>query len=230
MSMDDIALSPKSKTLTGAARYLGGLYKQFRSELNKKHTNKKLMDDNDFHTFDEETYPHNKRFGIFVDRRETQKRANSPRKRHNDVVYFHEMLAEADTLPSNHVTEWYVRALSTNIIPGRMYTDDDHECDDAPKTKGIGAKNKYGRIMTFSFQVDAEDEIKCYLVWMGQMLRFKGECLSDILAFLFVNAERGATKVQLQRMDDELTDARFDYFYEQIQKGYEPSADYNVPF
>merc|ERR1712217_672797 len=43
MSMDDIALSPKSKTLTGAARYLGGFYKQFRSELNKKHANKKLM-------------------------------------------------------------------------------------------------------------------------------------------------------------------------------------------
>jgi len=222
-------LTPSHSALTGAARYLGGFYKQFRTALSKKHENPNEMDENDHHTFNAASYPHKKRFGIFVDRRATQKKGSkSPRKKGKDIVYFHEMLAEADTLPSGHVTEWYVKALETNIIPGKIYTEDDDECDEEDASNlGIGAKNKYGRIMTFSFQVDAEDEIKCYLIWSGQMLRFKGHYLADILKFLFVNGQASAAKQQLRRLDNGLTDARFDYFYEQIQLGYEPAVEYN---
>lgn len=85
---DDDSLSPKSQGLTGATRYLTQFYKEFRNTLNEKQSKK---DKNDHHSFDPETYPRNKRFGIFVDRRKPQK-DDSDVIEHADSVTFHEVL------------------------------------------------------------------------------------------------------------------------------------------
>ena len=89
-SIDD-ARSPRSNTkaLTGASRYLGEFFNRFRDVLSKKHAEKK---EDDHHSYDAASYPHNKRFGIFVDRRKTQKAAVSPRKAmRSDHITFYEV-------------------------------------------------------------------------------------------------------------------------------------------
>ena len=78
----------------------------------------------------------------------------------------YQMMASADSIPQGHVAEWYIEALRRNIIPGRG-----GDGDDIPmKERALGAMdNVCGQLMTFSFQVEAEDEIKCYIVWNQQM-------------------------------------------------------------
>ena len=44
-----------------------------------------------------------------------------------------------------------------------------------------------GGMLTFSFCVEAADEIKCYFWWLGQCIRFLPQDLVDILPRLFDN-------------------------------------------
>lgn len=83
------------------------------------------------------------------------------------------MMDDVDTIPNDHVPEWYAQQLQKNIIPGKRKSVNDDDDDDGPiplLERGLSAKDKCnGQVMTFSFQVDAADEIKCYIVWNGQM-------------------------------------------------------------
>merc|ERR1712154_250089 len=42
-----------------------------------------------------------------------------------------------------------------------------------------------GQLMTFMFNVEARDRVKCYLIWNGQTMRFHGEHLVQVLPEIF---------------------------------------------
>ena len=44
-----------------------------------------------------------------------------------------------------------------------------------------------GAIMTFSFQIEQDDEIKCYLWWNQRCIRFLPNDIIDLLPYMFVN-------------------------------------------
>merc|ERR1712244_193139 len=51
--------------------------------------------------------------------------------------------------------------------------------------KQIGAGRAIPGMMTFSFHVHSEEEIKCYLYYMGGVMRFMSDDLLDVLPLLF---------------------------------------------
>ena len=92
-------------------------FDEFKKKLSKKKKKKfKKIDKNKpgyFHTnFNSKTYPSNKRFVIFVDRRSK-----------NDVITFLEPPYVSDTIPPNHVPEWGYEAVALCIVPRKGYGD-----------------------------------------------------------------------------------------------------------
>eukprot|EP00483_Globobulimina_turgida_P003968 UN03976 len=89
-------------------------YNDFRTVLNEKHRENKQNDGDskDEHIYDEKSYPRGKRFGIFFDRRKSMKKDEQ-----NEVTFF-EQLSKCDTIPRNHVAEWFMEAVRECLIPG----------------------------------------------------------------------------------------------------------------
>ena len=101
------------------------------------------------------------------------------------------------------------------LIPGR---DNQHN---------ITSKDAVnGQLLTFQFNVEAENAIKCYIIWNGQTMRFKGDNLADILSFIFVedqeskekedNADNNLYEERISAFNQELKDTEFDAFYKEI--------------
>ena len=58
------------------------------------------------------------------------------------------------------------------------------------KTKIVTAKdNVCGQLLTFSFHVNDVNEIKCYIIWNGQMMRFHGDYIRKVLPSLFTESD-----------------------------------------
>ena len=92
-------------------------FNEFKNNLSR--TNKKLFEKKDknkpgyFHTnFDRKTYPTNKRFIIFVDRR-----------LRDDKITFTEPPYVFDTIPPNHVPAWGYESIHACIIPRKGFGD-----------------------------------------------------------------------------------------------------------
>jgi len=71
--------------------------------------------------------------------------------------------------------------------------DDDDDDDGNAATDGnpIGARHHCnGSVLTLSFQVKAEDEVKLYLYWNGTTLPLKSDYLKNVLSHIF-NMEFG---------------------------------------
>ncbi len=73
-------------------------------------------------------------------------------------------------------------------------------------------------IVTFSYHVRAENDIKCYLLWNGQCVRFYPQDILDLLPHLFVMDERNKKFIEsvdaiklVQQM--EIPDTKFEEFY-----------------
>eukprot|EP01083_Nonionella_stella_P227268 806494_1 len=172
-------------------------YKEFRATLSKT----KPHDE-----FNSSTYPNGKRFGIFVDRRQTEQR---------NAITFFEQIPSCDSIPRDHVAEWYMETARECLIPGTKGNENE---------KITSMDGVCGQLITFSFHVEAADEIKCYLIWNKQTMLFKGDNLADILSHLFIeNKEAHVRKdinKQLSSFDEQMTDARFELFHQKINNGY----------
>eukprot|EP01083_Nonionella_stella_P112971 332844_1 len=116
--------------------------------------------------YDMKSFPRNKRFGIFVDRRQS-----NHKDRKNEVSFF-QQLPPFDAIPGDHVDEWYFEALRKCLIPGTGTNDD----------RITALSNLNGQLLTFSFHIEAADAIKCYIIWNGQTTRFKGDNLGALLS------------------------------------------------
>eukprot|EP01083_Nonionella_stella_P109773 320461_1 len=80
--------------------------------------------------YDAESFPRNKRFGIFVDRRKPK----DSNKDERDEMTFFQQLPSCDTIPREHVDEWYIQAVRECVIPGM---DDEKQ----PHNKRITAQD-----------------------------------------------------------------------------------------
>eukprot|EP01083_Nonionella_stella_P184066 666984_1 len=81
------------------AQFLMDCFNVFRDKLDKGQHAKK-------------SFPQHKRFGIFVDRRESGNKHQV-----NEVTLF-QQLASCDTIPAGSLDEWYIQAVRDCIIPG----------------------------------------------------------------------------------------------------------------
>eukprot|EP01084_Bolivina_argentea_P237490 399125_1 len=127
-----------------SARIMMGHFNEFKDELSKSSKG-----------YDANTYPTRKRFNILADRREEK-----------DKMTFFEPPSCCDSLPeTNHVPEWYFESVRKCIIPRKGYGDGSKEQDQKEEEKTndnttiSGQVACAGKIITFSFHVEASDQI-----------------------------------------------------------------------
>merc|ERR1712228_697917 len=135
-------------------------------------------------------YPHNERFMGLVDRRQYQ----MP----NDSVYLYEPPLNCRRIPNNAVSEWYLNSSRTCLLPNMAYGDGS-EAEKGPNKENKHGLNQQklknanigsllqckGAFLTFSFHVKAVDEVKCYLYWNGQIIRFMPEDIRNVFPKIF---------------------------------------------
>merc|ERR1712176_420098 len=92
---------------------------------------------------------HSKRLVLFADRRDE--------KEETDKVYLIEPPAVCRDIPYNACFVWHLYASNVCLLPGK---DDESE---AMEDNTIGSYYKQPNLLTLSFHVLAEDQIKCYL-------------------------------------------------------------------
>ena len=95
-----------------------------------------------------------------------------------------------------------------------------------------------GQVLTFSYHIWAEDEIKCYLLWQGQCHRFYPQDIIDVLPSIFVKSDKNkafAISEEAQRLANKMTtfipDNKFERFYRGVHgmKTNEFPRKYDVP-
>eukprot|EP01083_Nonionella_stella_P140372 430334_1 len=190
-------------------RRLQNTYKNFRDTLS---------DNSAYNDYDMKVFPRNKRFGIFVDRRSGNDIDFSdqvPVEQKDEITFF-QQLNECDTIPNDHVKEWFIQARRECLIPG--------------KNQRITAQDHVdGQLLTFSFDVESRDEIQCYINWNGQTMRFTGDNLEKILSCLFVESEASIriqkTGLLTKSFEKNVVDIPFANFCAQIHRGYEHNGD-----
>eukprot|EP01084_Bolivina_argentea_P264927 448937_1 len=177
------------------SRTLGKTWSDFTTKLsefyNKENNNEDNNDDNkddnkednkDDETsskikYDPETYPRYKRFAILVDRRRKPLQDDEKEANTKDKMFFFEPSNDSNTIKTDHVAEIGFDLLQKCIIPR----------GDIKDAKNITPKTDVcGQLITFMFNVEAINEIKCYIVWNGQTMRFHGDHIGKILPNIFV--------------------------------------------
>ena len=78
-----------------------------------------------------------------------------------------------DTMPTNHVIEWYFESVRKCLIPRKGFGDglseDTNKFISEPKKKTITAQDGVcTQLITFSFHIEQEDEMGCYIIVNGQ--------------------------------------------------------------
>eukprot|EP01084_Bolivina_argentea_P104742 187537_1 len=140
--------------------------------------------------FEPNKYPQSKRFCILIDRRNPKNVKNK-----KDEIIFFEPPANCDTLPNNHVAEWYFESTRQCLIPRKAYTGDMNKENEHNKNAEItdrtitATDGICGQLMSFSFHVEEARKIKCYIIWNGQTMRFHGEYLRAVLPLLFIKSK-----------------------------------------
>eukprot|EP01083_Nonionella_stella_P099541 279889_1 len=188
------------------AQFLMDCFNVFRDKLDKGQHAKK-------------SFPQHKRFGIFVDRRESGNKHQV-----NEVTLF-QQLASCDTIPAGSLDEWYIQAVRDCIIPGIDEQKQSQRCNQ----RITAQENVNGQLLTFSFNVETEDQIKCYIIWNGQTMRFKGDNLGTVFSYLFVEsstAKKEHVMDQFNMFDTQVMDREFEGFCEQINS--EPFDPYKA--
>ena len=91
----------------------------------------------------------------------------------------------------------------------------------ADKDKNIGAAfHAKGGLLTFSFQCKASDQIKCYMYWQGQMIRFFPDEIETVFSQIFnMDCDDNKTyfenehfKTTIANIKDKLQDKKFNAF------------------
>eukprot|EP01084_Bolivina_argentea_P273055 465040_1 len=119
-----------------------------------------------------------------------------------------------NTIPKDHVPEYGFELISKCIFP--------------KKSGHIKAKDTVGgQLMTFMFNVEQKDEVKCYLIWNGQTMRFYGAHLHQVLPRLFIdsdenkNFKQSKLVVKMQRQfDRNIKNIKFNDFYDALNVEY----------
>merc|ERR1712129_416558 len=106
---------------------------------------------------------------------------------------------DSNVYPDGHVPEIGFQFVRQSIIPR---TGDGVE--NITATDGV-----CGQLITFMFSVEASDQIKCYVIWNGQTMRFHGRHLWQVLPAIFEENEKNNEFRQNGEMAKEMGE-RFD--------------------
>ena len=198
----------KAKT-NGIARVLSQRYNNFTEVLSKS------QDKN----YDFERYPQNRRFSIFVDRRDNKPtnknkgNISSNKELCRDQITFFQPPDDCNKMSKDHVPEIGFEFIRKCLIPKK---------DGGAITAGDGI---CGQLLTFMFNVEQKDEIRCYIVWNGQTMRFHGDHIGQVLPSLFNRevytnqkfmAETKLQKEMGEMFDKGIFDRSFDPFYDEL--------------
>eukprot|EP01083_Nonionella_stella_P046149 123562_1 len=153
-----------------------------------------------------DAYPHNHRFCCLVDRRQPN----------GDALIFYEPPGDCNRIPNEEQQEvdlWYFDASRTCILP---QSDRKNEVN---IDSGYGAN---GALIVLSFHVLSVNEIRAYLYWNGQVVRFFPEDMVSIVPELFVGNEMNKAFKEsakgneiVKQMKTKLRDEKFEAFYNQ---------------
>eukprot|EP01084_Bolivina_argentea_P136261 239991_1 len=104
-------------------------------------------------------YPRQKRFCTVFDQQ------SDDRNKHS--MFMFEPSDDCNTLPTQHVPEWYFNASDICIVPSKDYnnSDDTHSVDT------LHSRAYRGQTLTLSFHVESLDCVRCYLFWNGFHIR-----------------------------------------------------------
>ena len=159
-------------------------------------------------------------------------------------MWFYEPPKNCREIPSDAVGEWYLDASRTCLLPptnpkdyGKRFvvsavsdTDSDaNESDDEKMVETLKAKMRNLNIgsttarvsaLTLAFHVRSRDEIKCFLCFNGEIIRFLAQDIKEVLPRLFnmefLGNERFAQGEQIdtfvKQIDERLIDAPFETF------------------
>eukprot|EP01084_Bolivina_argentea_P060759 111007_1 len=153
-------------------------------------------------------YPCRKRFEIFTDKRRNREEKTNET---NEYLFF-EPPDNCDTIPLDHVNEWYFDAVRTCLIPQKS------------NDKITALTNTGGELLTFSFHVEQKDEIKCYIIWNSETTRlFGGSNISAVLPTICDYSQGNEEFIksgEAKRLGDEfdrtIHDVKFTSFYNNI--------------
>eukprot|EP01084_Bolivina_argentea_P105331 188602_1 len=157
-----------------------------------------------------EKYPQYSRLNIIVDRR------NAYDKKTKDPLILFEPPDYCNKIPKEqHPPELYFDLSRRCLIP----RPESEEKMDINQTNSLDARDAAnGQLMTFSYHVRAEDDIKCYLLWNQQCVRFYPEDILELLPHLFIMDKYN--KKWVESMDAirlvkqmEIPDRKFEKFY-----------------
>ena len=117
---------------------------------------------------------------------------------YRDPVYLYEPPLNCRHIPNDAVPEWYHNSSRTCLLPNMAYGDGlEAERGPIKENNGGFTKEKFananigslspckGAFLTFSFHVKAVDEVKCYLYWNGQIIRFMPTDIGTVLPKIF---------------------------------------------
>merc|ERR1712129_446880 len=220
------------------ARLFVDTFKKFRTEeIETKYKGKKEY----------AQYPWNKRFNAFIDKRKPDDKDNKDKNiSKDDELVFFEPTEDANKLVSdggknkNELSPMvFFDRSRTVLIPSEGYNASIGKSDDEKEAADSGGDQKKkllkeavnslskcgGAIMTFSFHVAAENEIRCYCYMNGQVIRFMPE---DILLLLpiYFDDEFGSNakwndsndaKDVVAQMEKSLKDVHFEAFLKKYQ-------------
>eukprot|EP01084_Bolivina_argentea_P103002 184530_1 len=190
----------KDKTIETITRLLTDTYKDFTTILDKK--DKK---------YDFGKYPQRRRFSIFVDRR-NRNDCDDLNALEAQLTFF-QPPDDCNAMETDHVPEIGFGLVRKCLIPKLKHEKDSITALD----------NLSGRLITFVFCVEQMDEIRCYIIWNGQCMRFQSEHIRTILPNLFINWQENINFINDDRMkqmeeifDKHICDRIFDPFYREV--------------
>eukprot|EP00483_Globobulimina_turgida_P005486 UN05496 len=185
-------------------RKIGTTYSQFRTVLGGEQSN--TYTDGKSKLFDPETYPKGRRFSIFIDRRKSK-----PTNNDDDEITIFEPPDGCNQIPNNNVPEIGFEFVKTCLLPKQKehITANDSLC---------------GQLMTFMFNVEEKEEIRCYIIWNSQTMRFHGDYVSKLLPNLFVDTQENKTFVASKdakgfenTFEANVTDRKFSMFCQALK-------------
>eukprot|EP01084_Bolivina_argentea_P107933 192921_1 len=149
-------------------------------------------------------YLYKKRMISFVDRRESKLLDGK-----KDSIYVYKPPENCAHIPRDVCGLWFISASRTSLLPDMKYGNGEKALKEkiinlnATKEELLksnidsGSHCKAG-LLTISFHVKSKDEVKMYLYFNGQMIRFMPKDIKIILPLLF-NMEYGDNKGFLKR-------------------------------
>ncbi len=158
------------------------------------------------------SYPQHERFCVVVDRRkrtETEYKNEFEHGNQSDDLLIFQPPNDCNSFPKGS-------------YPPEIYFERSKQCllPKVQKTQRITSRcAASGQLLTFSFHVRARDNIKCYLLWNGQSMRFYPSDIVHVLAKIFVDDQYGndefisGKEAKSLSSQMNINDSQFERFY-----------------